>query len=300
MSRVSGAVRWAVLTAGAIVATVATAATHAAASAQGEPDSESGEARPPVAVPPSRSNARGNARALASATTRDGMVKIPGATFNVGTADAKAPPNERPPVAVVIAPYAIDRTEITVAAYRACVERHACERPTRTSRSCTYDLGDPELPVTCVSWSRASTFCRAEGKRLPTEAEWEYAARGPRGAVYPWGGTTTSCGLAATLVLDVTARSCAGGRPSRVGEHLAGASVFGVLDMCGNAEEWTADPYAEARTISGPPASGASHALRGGGWLSPPSLSRTTSRNWGSLAEAGPNVGFRCARDARD
>src|SRR5258708_6807070 len=83
----------------------------------------------------------------------------------------------------------------------------------------------------------------------------------------------------------------------RVGSHANGASVFGVLDMSGNLEEWTEDWYVESLGAGPAPRAGAAHVLRGGGWLSPPVLSRTTSRNWGSALEAGPNVGFRCARD---
>ncbi len=86
-------------------------------------------------------------------------------------------------------------------------------------------------------------------------------------------------------------------RPARVGSHPGGASVFGVMDMSGNVEEWTDDWYVESLGPGPAPRSGAAHLLRGGGWLSPPSMSRTTSRNWGSALEAGPNVGFRCAKD---
>ena len=80
---------------------------------------------------------------------------------------------------------------------------------------------------------------------------------------------------------------------------LMGASPFGIYDMSGNVEEWVADWYAE--TVSDlSPRAGASHVLRGGGWLSAPSAAKTTSRNWGSSREMGPNVGFRCAKDATD
>ena len=112
--------------------------------------------------------------------------------------------------------------------------------------------------------------------------------------------------MAVTLVHDATGRSCAK-RPSRVGTHPLGGSPFGVMDLSGNVEEWTSDWYAEsvpglgvpglAVGTGSAPSSGASHTLRGGGWLSAPSSSRTTSRNWGSVLEAGANVGFRCARD---
>jgi len=99
------------------------------------------------------------------------------------------------------------------------------------------------------------------------------------------------------LLNEQSGKSCQP-RPARVGSHPGGASVFGVMDMSGNVEEWTDDWYVESLGTGPAPRSGAAHVLRGGGWLSPPSMSRTTSRNWGSALEAGPNVGFRCARDA--
>jgi formylglycine-generating enzyme required for sulfatase activity len=123
------------------------------------------------------------------------------------------------------------------------------------------------------------------------------AARGTSPIKYPWGGGSgAGCGSAVTLAKDGSQASCGGKKPARVGSHPGGASPFGILDMSGNVEEWVADWYAEAVSDLSPRA-GASHVLRGGGWLSPPSGARTTSRNWGSSREMGPNVGFRCARD---
>jgi formylglycine-generating enzyme required for sulfatase activity len=227
---------------------------------------------------------------------KDGMVRIPGGRFTMGTIEKAAQPNERPTRNVSTPPFWIDKTEVSVGAYRACVDRGACPRPVRSSAFCTYDGADPQLPVSCVPWSSAQAFCTAVGKRLPREVEWELAARGTFQARYPWGGASTSCGMAATLASEGSARACSGKHPFRVGTHAQNASPFGVLDMAGNVEEWTADWYAE--TVSeASPRSGSSHVLRGGGWLSTPSQARTTSRNWGSVLEAGPNVGFRCARD---
>jgi formylglycine-generating enzyme required for sulfatase activity len=227
---------------------------------------------------------------------KDGMLLLPGGHFTMGTADKTAPPNERPPHPATVGPFWIDRTEVTVGAYRACVDGHACQRPARSSPACTFDLGDPELPISCVRWTDAEAYCRSAGKRLPRETEWEFAARGLHGTRYPW-GTYPSCSYAATLLRESTGKPCTkDGRPSRVGTHPLGASVWGVLDLSGNVEEWTSDWYAESFTGASPRA-GASHTLRGGGWLSAPSAARTTSRDWGSAVEAGPNIGFRCAKD---
>jgi formylglycine-generating enzyme required for sulfatase activity len=231
-----------------------------------------------------------------SVPTRDGMVRLPGGRFTMGSSNPHAPINERPARAVTVAPFWMDRTEVTVGALRTCVDAHICARPARMSATCTYDANDRDLPVSCVHWDEAEAYCRFADKRLPTEVEWEYAARGPFRVSYPWGGAA-ACANAVTLVYDQSARSC-GARPARVGSHPGGASVFGVEDLSGNVEEWTADWYAESLGPGPGPRAGAAHVLRGGGWLSPPSLSRTTSRDWGSAMEAGPNVGFRCAKDA--
>jgi formylglycine-generating enzyme required for sulfatase activity len=261
-----------------------------AATPPAEGDGDDGD-HPAAAMPPSR----GTPFQRLPAVLKDGMLRIPGGRFTMGTSDKNAPPNERPARNVAVSPFWIDRTEVSVDAYRACVERGACARPPHTSPSCTYDLGDASLPVSCVPWASANAYCLAVNKRLPREIEWENAARGTLSVRYPWGGAH-GCGVAATLAGEATNRACSGKRPSKVGAHLGGASPFGVLDMSGNVEEWVADWYAD--TVSDlSPRAGSSHVLRGGGWLSAPSLARTTSRNWGSVREAGPNVGFRCARD---
>ncbi|AKU99934.1 Sulfatase modifying factor 1 precursor (C-alpha-formyglycine- generating enzyme 1) [Labilithrix luteola] len=262
--------------------------------AAGEADGDDEHAPPEKTTPAPAPKAP--AGALKPFVTKDGMVHVPGGRFTMGSSEKAAPPNERPARQVTTGPFWIDRTEVTVGAYRSCVERGLCQRPPRTSAQCTYDLGDPQLPVSCIPWSSAQAYCLAIGKRLPREVEWELAARGTNPVRYPWGTSGIGCGLATTLVRDNSQRSCSAKHPSRVATHLGGASPHGALDMSGNVEEWVADWYAESMSELSPRA-GASHVLRGGGWLTWPSLARTTSRNWGSVREAGPNVGFRCARD---
>ena len=239
---------------------------------------------------------KGPALVKQTVVLQDGMLRLPGGRFTMGSTNLRAPANERPAHALTIAPFWIDRTEVTVAAYRACVESGACAKPSRASATCTYDAGDPDLPVSCVHWKDADAYCHFANKRLPTEREWEYAARGTFPTSFPW-GTGPSCTNAITLLNEMSGKSCQP-RPARVGSHPGGASIFGVMDLSGNVEEWTDDWYVESLGTGPSPRSGAAHVLRGGGWLSPPSMSRTTSRNWGSALEAGPNVGFRCARDS--
>jgi len=248
----------------------------------GENPYEEGQGRPPVVV-------------RQAVVARDGMLRLPGGRFTMGSSNQRAPANERPVRAATVATFWMDRTEVTVAAYRACVAAGSCARPEHASAACTFDAGDPELPIACVHWRDADAYCRFAGKRLPTEREWEYAARGTVATAFPW-GAGNSCTNAVTLVNDQSGRSCAP-RPARVGTHPAGASLFGVQDLSGNVEEWTADWYVESLSAGPAPRAGAAHVLRGGGWLSTPTQSRTTSRDWGSALEAGPNVGFRCARD---
>jgi formylglycine-generating enzyme required for sulfatase activity len=235
--------------------------------------------------------------ARVAVVSQDGMLKLLGGRFVMGSSSPRAPANERPARAVTVAPFWIDQTEVTVGAYRACVDAGACPSPSRASKACTYGKGDADLPVSCVHWRDADGYCKYAGKRLPSEREWEYAARGTFSVPFPWGGGRPSCTFAATLTGELTGKTCSPG-PTRVGTHPYGASVFGVQDMSGNVEEWTADWYNESPGDDAAPRVGAAHVLRGGGWSSLPSLSRTTTRSWGSALEAGPSVGFRCAKDA--
>jgi formylglycine-generating enzyme required for sulfatase activity len=273
----------------AIPAPAPTAAEATTETPELEEDGSEADAPPPSPIPPPPMNQR-------KALFENDMFYLPGGPFTEGS--KVGAPNERPPHVVTVKPFWIDRTEVTVAAYRACVDKGTCVQPAKSSQSCTYDRNDPRLPVSCVHWDDADRYCRAVGKRLPHESEWEYAARGTAPIRFPWGGTGGNCTAAVTLLHEATGKSCGGKGPMPVGTHPAGASPFGVLDLSGNVEEWTDDWYAELQSGS-PPRSGASHVLRGGGWMSTPSMSRTTARNWGSSVEAGPNVGFRCARDPR-
>lgn len=243
----------------------------------------------------------------AAAEPDDGrMVAVAAATFRMGSAEKRAEANEGPVHDVKVSAFVVDRTEVTVAAYRACVERGACAPPTSGSTHCSWTRDDPALPMNCVTHEEATLFCAAHKKRLPTEAEWELAARGSKAArLYPWGDEGPDCGRAVSTKGEKTAETCGRDGPLSV-STTRGKSPSGAADLAGNVAEWVSDFYDHryAATADGPaddprgPATGSSFVIRGGGYLSPRSHLRVTARSWGSASERGSNVGFRCARSA--
>ena len=208
--------------------------------------------------------------------------------------------DERPAHTVVLEGFWLDQTEVSNAQYQRCVDEGACE-PSTCASDTTFNA--PEQPVVCVSWLQAEAYCTWAGGRLPTEAEWEYAARGAAGASYPWGEVFDGSRLNycdATCELEQSDPGSNDGfaQTAPVGKFPAGASWCSALDMAGNAWEWTADWYAPypAERQSDPtgPETGRQRVTRGGGWDTNPAFLRATTRNWG-LSDSSSNVtGFRC------
>jgi formylglycine-generating enzyme required for sulfatase activity len=203
--------------------------------------------------------------------------------------DDECKPDEKPAHKVTLSAFEIDRNEVTQEEYAACAEQGACTPP-----SCTWSCDTPDLPAGCVDFAQAKAYCAYAGKRLPTEAEWELAARGTDDRKFPWGNDAGDCN-------HVNMAGCTGGADP-VGSHPDGASPYGALDMAGNMVEMIADWYDAGYYASSPatdptgPAKGTRYGGRGGGFKSEEPWQRTSARDWYDLTDAGASLGFRCAR----
>ena len=246
---------------------------------------------------PARESAapEGTTRAL----TR-GMVEIPAGDFIRGS---RAYPDEAPVRRIYLDTFWIDRHEITEAGYRRCVEAKACAR---TPVGRYYNQDKPSKahhPINGVTWQQAASYCRWSGKRLPTEAEWEKAARGTTGQLYAWGEAPPDC-QRAVMDSPTEGNGCGEGGTWPVGSKPAGQSPYGVLNMGGNVWEWTADWYAEDAYASAPdknptgPTSGQKRVIRGGSWLTMSGGMRASYRLSARETFVLSAVGFRCAADA--
>ena len=229
---------------------------------------------------------------------KDGMtlVYIPAGEFHMGFQSAES--EERPVHVVDLDAFWMDETEVTNAMYALCVNDCECNRPSSfASRTHSSYYSDPEFdeyPVIFVSWADADSYCEWAGRRLPTEAEWEKAARGRNQRRYPW-GEQIDCS-------NANYKNCIGDT-SAVKSYESGMSPYGIHNMAGNVWEWVADWYSETYYQDSPspslnplgPDSGEFKVLRGGSWDSPSNHIRSTIRNWIPQRSSDDIVGFRCA-----
>jgi formylglycine-generating enzyme required for sulfatase activity len=210
---------------------------------------------------------------------------------------------EFPPHEVMLSPYWIDRTEVTVARFRRCVDAGACRLPPFGAGGERFDRSD--YPVTLVTWQEASDYCGWVGGRLPTEAEWERAARGNTSRRYPWGQVYNPFVLNhGQLARDELDASDGFSELAPVGSFPDGRTPDKIADLAGNAEEWVADYFAPEypkESVVDPkgPDSGEERVVRGGSYSHGRSRVRSAAREKDLPGARRPWRGFRCAYDAR-
>lgn len=220
-----------------------------------------------------------------SRSKRQARITIDAADFEQG--DSEGERDEKPVHRVHVARFAIERREVSVADYARCVEQKRCTPAGTFHERCVAKSNSAaNLPINCVTFEQASAYCAFHGGRLPTELEWEYAARRGEQRTYPWGNQA----LTAQACWQKTA-------PCPVGGSSQDRSPFGVVDMAGNVSEWTSSPYCDyadsKRCKAGV------RVTRGGSFeLSDASYLRTTYRDWVREGDAGYNLGIRCAFNA--
>jgi formylglycine-generating enzyme required for sulfatase activity len=282
-------------------------------------------------APAAATSGSGAAAAGGVPSCPEGMVVVSGGKMFMGARDLT--PETKPPHEVSISTFCLDVTEVTTAAYMACVDKGECERPLdkvswpnitpdkvqRYSTLCNAthkERGDH--PINCVAWAMADRFCKKRGARLPSEAEWEFAARGSSQRKYPWGDEEPNEKRLNACGVECQKWGAANGdardtmypgddgfyATAPVGSFKAGASVHGVMDLAGNVWEWTADyyaPYTEA-AVADPkgPDQGTQRVLRGGDffgfnadWARPAYRWKTDPDTYNHA------IGFRCAADVK-
>ena len=241
------------------------------------------------------------------------MILIPEGEFLMGNNDG--PKNERPEHTIWLDAYSIDRFEVTMEEYQKLLdENYSIEPPPLWDDGAALSEAS-DRPAVGVKWPDAEKYCASVGKRLPTEAEWEKAARGTDGRRYPWGhmqpfvdiarynqGVTGWVSYTLTLA-PVT--SGVSGMSIRHGLKTGGKSPYGLYHMSGNAAEWVADWYDRYYYEDSPeknpkgPEKGNRKVLRGGSWEDEPRNIRVTSRATAEPEFSDLTIGFRCAKDAK-
>src|SRR5262245_26765185 len=212
-------------------------------------------------------------------------VQIPAGPFTQGS--TRGDEDERPARKVTLKAFSIDRTEVTRGDYATCVAAKRCKPAPHEPAA---GASDPKLPMTDVDWSDAQAYCKFAGARLPTEAEWEKAARGDDGREYPW-GNEAACDRANWGNFEGEGPCAAQnpGHPVAVGAYPTGASPYGVQDLGGNVWEWVADKYEDEPDR---------RVVRGGSCCSYFVGPRAANRNAWAPDHRDGDLGFRCAGNA--
>ena len=233
------------------------------------------------------------------------MMLIPAGPFTMGSNDGL--PNERPEHTVTLDAYYIDQYEVTMALYRKFLESGKHEAPPTWDDEAATSVGD--RPAIGMKWADAAAYCEWAGKRLPTEAEWEKAARGVDGRRYPWGHMQPFVDIAnynrglwvSEAITLVPVTSGLEGMSVRHGLKTGGKSPYGLAHMAGNASEWVADWYDREYYQKSPeknptgPSQGDKRVLRGGSWADLPAALRVTARFSAEPEFEDRTIGFRCA-----
>ena len=227
-----------------------------------------------------------------------GMMLVPAGPFYQGcnvTIDSQCNADEHPGRCVTLSAFEIDETEVTQSAYSACVEAGSCAAQQMLLGACPeLPMNVPHQPVVCVNWDQSGAFCRFIGKRLPTEAEWEKAARGVDARLYPWGNQAPTCTLANYSACTGTVKD--------VGTTSGDVSPYGVKDMAGNVVEWTNDWYGDDYYATAPDqdppgaSTGADRICRGSSYADDTAYMRTSARGNVTPDAFEGNLGFRCAK----
>ena len=226
--------------------------------------------------------------------------------------------SEQPGRRINLDGFYIDKTEVTVADYRRCVAAGKCipkglsnyTGPVNRqgvpsyvySEMCNWNQkGRDKHPLNCVTWYEGEQYCQWQGKHLPTEAQWEKAARGTTASLYPWGNADPSCHFA---VIKVGSNACSQKQTWNVGAKPEGQSPFGVMDMVGNVSEWVWDRFSAGYYAQAPsknptgPGAGFKRGIRGGAWSSVHTSGELrASYRWRRPPTfRSPAIGFRCAK----
>ncbi len=243
------------------------------------------------------SAATGASAAPVAADVPAGMVRVDAGTYTIGCSQgtgARCFSDEGPAHSVTLGAFALMKHEVTRGEYAACVAAKQCAEVPAAVAGIDCSSGDDE-PVRCVSWHAASAFCAFRGARLPTEQEWEAAARGADGRLHPWGEEAPSCER--TVMLGPSGEGCGSKRPTAHGK-AADVSPFGVHNMAGNVREWTSSIYGAYEGGTERPEERGKVINRGGSYrMTAKQLGASHTRIPDDKATAQPDLGIRCAAD---